>query len=151
MAPPDNDSTLNNPIVDARSEAVVAASKASFGHATALVAEIRLRDARIESLERSNQELITLRDRYAYLCRFGQSTIGTVSSSLLAMSNDAPRSAVPLHDVSVQAKLTRLEHLELLAVQQEQELAALQSKYSEALNYLGTYAARISATCKYLQ
>ena len=53
------------------------------------------------------------------------------------MTTDAPRSAVPLHDVSIQAKLTRLEHLELLAIQQEQELATLQSKYSEALNYLG--------------
>lgn len=54
------------------------------------------------------------------------------------------RSAVPLHDVSVQAKLTRLENLELMTVQQEQELATLQSKYSEALNYLGM----IGIVCK---
>lgn len=52
-----------NSIVDARNEAATVSGKASFTHATALVAEIRLRDARIEALERSNQELITLRDR----------------------------------------------------------------------------------------
>lgn len=71
MAPSDNTAVRMNSIVDARSEAAVAPSgKASFAHATALVAEIRLRDARIESLERSNMELLTLRDRYAYLRRF---------------------------------------------------------------------------------
>lgn len=65
MAPSESTATRQNSIVDARNEVATANGRASFAHATALVAEIRLRDAKIESLERSNQELITLRDRYA--------------------------------------------------------------------------------------
>ncbi len=46
--------------------------------------------------------------------------------------------AVPLHDVAKSSQIARLQHLEMQSRQQELELAALHSKYSEALNYLGT-------------